>query len=384
MNTIKIAVIHWFPLEQYPPATNLLDYFAAKENWQVSAHSCTNVRGLLAYENPVVKLYRTAFPSGSFTNRLLAYLGFPICVFLRLVITRPQVLLYLEPHSALPAFLYCTLARRCRLFIHYHEYRDQHEYNQPGMRLVRFYHWLERKFLFQRAEWISQTNSDRNLMFQTDIPEVDKSKLQVLPNYPSKNWSGDSQASWPTSETEPLKLVYVGALSLRDTFVGPLVEWFNGDQCPKNVTLDIYSYNSDSETREFLNCMISESVRFHPRGVEYREIPKLLKQFNIGLILYKANSRNYVYNASNKLFEYLAVGLDVWYPPTMLGVKPYAGEAKHPRVIETDFTQLRLLDMDNRRLRPESKNPMAHYFSEDVLIDLESRMISSCLSKPAQ
>ncbi len=33
----KLAVIHWFPLEQYPPATNLLDYFARQPDWRVSA-----------------------------------------------------------------------------------------------------------------------------------------------------------------------------------------------------------------------------------------------------------------------------------------------------------------------------------------------------------
>ncbi len=258
---------------------------------------------------------------------------------------RPDILLYIEPHSALPAFLYCLVARRCRLFIHYHEYRDRDEYSQAGMRLVRLNHWIERKFLYRRAEWISQTNADRNRMFREDLPGVDAGKLKILPNYPPKSWGDGPRATWRHCD-DGLHLVYVGAVSLRDTYIGPLVDWLRSDGSPHGVTLDIYSYNNDAETRDFLHSSTCDSVRFHARGVPYHEIPNLLVDYHVGLILYQANSRNYVYNASNKLFEYLALGLDVWYPPPMLGVKPYANDQSWPRVLETDFEQLSQLDLN--------------------------------------
>lgn len=372
----RLSVIHWFPLEQYPPATNLLDYFAANTDWSIDAFTCANDRGLRPYDNDRVRLHRRPFPSRTLgrIRRWIAYLGFPLVVFVQLLRRRPNILLYIEPHSALPAFLYCLLARRCRLFIHYHEYRDRQEYYQSGMRLVRFYHWIERRFLYRRAEWISQTNEDRNRMFREDLPDVDEGKIRLLPNYPPRAWAEGRRATWKCCKGEPLRLVYVGAVSLRDTFIGPLVDWLTGEESPANITLDIFSYNNDAPTYEFLQQAAGEKIRFHPRGVSYDEIPALLVDYHVGLILYRANTRNYVFNASNKLFEYLAIGLDVWYPPPMLGVKPYANDASWPRVLETDYEHLSDVDMCVRRSRSALPESDAIHCCEDALAPLKAAM----------
>lgn len=376
MTAHKLAVVHWFPLEQYPPATNLLDYFAAQPDWRVSVYSCRNDRGLPDYEDPRVSARRFWFPSRSLKapRRWIAYTWFPIGVLLGLFSTRPNVLLYVEPHSALPAFLYCLISRRCRLFVHYHEYRDRDEYLQPGMRLVRLGYWIERRFLYRRAEWISQTNHDRNRLFHEDLPAVDASKLEILPNYPPREWSEGARAAWRRCDDGPLRLVYVGAVSLRDTFIGPLVDWMTGEDSPGDVTLDIYSHNNDAETCEFLESASCDSIRFHRRGIAYHDLPTVLVDHHVGLILYRANTRNYVYNASNKLFEYLAMGLDVWYPPQMLGVKPYAERESWPRVLETDFLRLPELDLKGRRDRTSIPESSACYWSDDALASLRDRM----------
>lgn len=355
MKSTRLSVIHWFPLEQYPPVTNLLDYFASETDWKIDAFACANDRGLRPYENANVAVHRRPFPSRTLgrIRRLIAYLGFPVIVFFQLLRARPDLLLSIEPQSALPAFLYCLIFRRCRLFIHYHEYRDQQEYFHPGMRFVRFNHWIEKKFLYSRAEWVSQTNADRNRMFLADLPEFDETKLKILPNYPPPTWLQARQADWTNCSDTTLRLVYVGALSLRDTFIGPLVEWLRKHTCTCDVTLDIYSYNNDRETREFLESSTDDRIRFHSRGIEYSELPALLADYHVGLILYRANTRNYVYNASNKLFEYLALGLDVWYPPPMLGVKPYANSQSWPRVLETDFENMSAGEVAARRDRSD-------------------------------
>ena len=291
----KLSVVHWFPLEQYPPTTNMLDYFAADTDWPIDAFTCGNDRGLTPYENPGVRIHRRPFPSRSLNRlrRWIAYFAFPFIVY-HLLKIRPGVLLYIEPHSALPAFLYCCLARRCRLFIHYHEYRDRQEYLQRGMRLVRLNHWLEKRFLYRRAEWISQTNADRNRMFREDLPGLDANKLKILPNYPPQFWIEGGRPLWRNCSDQPLRLVYVGAVSLRDTFIGPLIDWLRSSDSPDNVTLDVFSYNNDDETHRFLKASENQSIRFHARGVDYKDIPGLLVDYHVGLILYRANSRDYV------------------------------------------------------------------------------------------
>ncbi|MFM7166453.1 MAG: hypothetical protein ACKO3T_14530, partial [Planctomycetaceae bacterium] len=48
-------------------------------------------------------------------------------------------------------------------------------------------------------------------------------------------------------------------------------------------------------------------------------------------------------------FEYLACGLDVWYPGCMLGIRPYARSDVRPQVLETDFQRLAELDVGARQ-----------------------------------
>ena len=374
----RLAVVHWFPLELYPPATNLLTYFASQSCWDVMAITCADDRGQPEFQCPGAAIHRWMFPGRSYNRlrRWVAYFGFPVFALLKLIWHRPKVLLYIEPHSAFPAFVYCLLARRCRLFIHYHEYRDPKEYLQAGMRLVRFYNWIEKRLLYRRAEWISHTNDDRRRMFQGDHPDIDAAKLRILPNYPPVNWTNFETLAWQAGATRPLKLVYVGSLSVRDTFIKELVEWVKTD-LTQLCELDVYSFNHSPEIKELFTAIECNRIRFHSHGVRYDQLPALLCKFHVGLILYKANTRNYVYNASNKLFEYLAVGLDVWYPKQMLGVKPYARQDKAPRVWELDFADLGSIDPSLLNDRNGIPSEPVRLNCESVLRDLDTSMMQS-------
>ena len=63
----------------------------------------------------------------------------------------------------------------------------------------------------------------------------------------------------------------------------------------------------------------SHNINF--RGaISQSDFPLIISQYQIGLVLYKGHIPNYIYNAPNKLFEYLACGLDVWYPICMKGI----------------------------------------------------------------
>lgn len=320
---------------------NLLNCFGSDPEYQVHAFTTRSDGSASAYEHSRVTITRTAFPTAAQPAliRLLSFTLFPLAVFLRLLWWRPQVLLYFEPHSALPAWLYCTLHRKCRLFIHYHEYREPHEYQRRGMRLIAWYHLLERKFLFRRAEWISHTNSDRVRMFLDDNPAVDPRKMRVMANRPPQEWFTGQRQTWPSDATSPLKLVYVGAVSLHDTFVEAFIRWVS-EFTDRPVEFDIYTNNTDSKTDTWLQSLKIPNLRYFRRGIDYWQLPVLLHRYHVGLILYRGNTPNYIFNAPNKLFEYLACGLDVWYPKQMLGIRPFAQTEFSPRVVELDFENL--------------------------------------------
>ena len=132
--------------------------------------------------------------------------------------------------------------------------------------------------------------------------------------------------------------------------------------------------NTDAETEEYLKALTDPRIRFCNGGVDYENLPEVLSKYHVGLILYRGNTRNYIFNAPNKLFEYLICGLDVWYPPTMLGVKPYARDDAWPRVIEVDFEKMGSLDLDRLRSREGLPNVPWTKSCESQLSILEAEM----------
>lgn len=375
-HALRIVVLHWFALEQYPPVTNLLNYFSGLEDCQVAVCSTYNDRGLAQYANSSVEFSRTQFPSRGLSRfrRLLAFLKFPMLALWKLICFRPNVVIYIEPHSSFPAVLFRLVNGQHKLFIHSHEYCEPDHFRVPGMRLVAFYHWFEKRYLYPRAEWISQTNADRVRMFCDDHPDVHRSKLHVLPNLPPASWRKTTELKWIAHPQDTLKLLYVGAVSLHDTFIAELVEWLRR-QPHGQFSLDVYSTNCDRTAQDFLHSSAAPNLRFHSEGIPYETLPDVLPEFHVGLILYKANTTNYVYNETNKLFEYLACGLDVWYPRQMLGIKPHSRTDVAPRVIEIDFERLDELPVSQLRVRAGLKCESFDRRCEDVLSELKESMM---------
>ena len=354
---------------------NLLNYFSGLPDCMVAVCSSHNDRGLVEFTNSSVQFSRGRYPNRRLSRlrRLFAFLQFPMLALWKMIRFRPDVVLYIEPHSSLPATLFRLINSRHRLFVHYHEYYEPDHFHAPGMRMIAFYHWFERTLLYRRAEWISQTNADRVRMFCEDHPQVDRSKVHVLTNLPPAAWRKTAGLTWPSHAQETLKLLYVGSLSLHDTFIAELVEWLRR-QPEGQFSLDVYSTNCDGPAEDFLNRSAGPNLRFHAEGIPYENLPDVLPEYHVGVILYRGNTRNYVYNETNKLFEYLACGLDVWYPRQMLGIKPHARIDLAPRVIEIDFERLDEMPVSQLRSRSGLKFEAFERRCEDVLGELKQAM----------
>jgi hypothetical protein len=283
---------------------------------------------------------------------------------MRLIITRPDVILYYETLSCFPAFIYKKYFRRkVRLFIHYHEYTSQEEYAK-GMILSRWGLGLEKK-LFPRTEWISHTNADRIRLFRKDNEGVLLPFIHELPNYPPRSWQ-------KTRATEripggPLRIVYVGALSMETMYTGAFANWVRTQSGA--VIWDVYSDNITPEARTFLESIENKCIRFK-EGVNYFSLPDILSKYDIGVILYKGHIPNYVYNAPNKIFEYLSCGLDVWFPRVMKGCMPLVTAGSFPKVIPLDFEMLDTFDLSSALDREGVEFKPTSYCCEDALSPL--------------
>ena len=371
------------PVEFFPPVMNMARYFSVQDQWEVSLCTNRNYRGHTDFDPVNVCIVRGTHPTGKKgLARLWAYLSFHLKSTWHLVRARPDVVFHIEPHSALPVYLARLFGVRVPIFIHCHEYHRPSDFSQPGMRMAGWLHRIERLRLYPVAKWISQTNASRLQLFLHDHPGVNPAKLEVLPNYPPSDWWEGENRAWTRNHPNgaPVRLVYVGSLSLADTFIEDVVAWVRR-QATRSFTLDIYSYNMDERTRDFLRAAAGEQVHLHENGAPYDDLPGLLRGFHAGLILYKGNTPNYVHNATNKLFEYLACGLDVIYSRQIVGVKPYATSAYRPRVIECDFRDMVAFQYEISG-RSELPHNDVQLHCESALARLEAAMLDALPSRP--
>ena len=105
-------------------------------------------------------------------------------------------------------------------------------------------------------------------------------------------------------------------------------------------------------------------------GVNYNELPEILKQYDVGILLYKGHIPNYVFNAPNKLFEYLTCGLDVWYPEVMQGCTKYDSTENWPKVLSLNFKDLSAYELEKLVERKKCTSRFINFNCEEEIDDL--------------
>jgi hypothetical protein len=341
---MRIAFIHQLPLEIYPPATNALAILARQDGWEVRAWSSANRKGLPECLLPGVTVSRPDYPGpllGS-GKRLTGFLRWHLRVARELARWRPDVVISVEPHSALAVWVYYRfLGGSARLLIHHHEYYAPADFHRPGSRTSRWCHRVEKRDLFARAEWISQTNESRLRMMQADCAEVTAEKGRIWPNHPPIEWIARTKGGLVPSISpvgSPLRLIYVGSLSFDDTFVRELIEWVVAH--PGEVSLHVCGYNVRPDVWAWIDSLGADHISTNAAGCAYGVLPELLAGFDVALVLYKGNTLNFVHNVPNKVIEALVCGLEVWYPPEMEGMAAFHQQFPELRLREVDFRRL--------------------------------------------
>lgn len=330
----KLFIIHYYPIDYFPPVMNLID--SLEENVDICVTTVRKSNSLAEYSCKKARIFhclREDKKRNTFLI-LIQYALFNIYTLFKLIWYKPDVVLYYESISALSAYLYSRfVSHKVKLCIHYHEYMAFSEYDRPGMRLSKANHKLENSYLYQRATWISQTNEYRREFFMGDYPDVPKATCRLLPNYPPQKWLRKVKPH----TNDVVKCVYIGSLSLKDTYVLEFCQWISRQQ--GKVLFDIYSFNFHQETLEAVKSLRSPYIHFFSKGVKYSEIPHLLDRYDVGVLLYKAHTMNVKYCETNKFYEYLVCGLDVWYPKEMTLLHEMDKSIFAPRIVEMDIAQ---------------------------------------------
>jgi len=130
---------------------------------------------------------------------------------------------------------------------------------------------------------------------------------------------------------------------------------------------------------DFVNDLNSPYIEMK-NSANYNDLPSILAGYHIGVILYNGSIPNYVINAPNKLFEYLACGLDVIFPAEVKGCYPYITVGTYPKVTMLDFKNLEDLAV-SKLLENRGQIKESVYFAEKVLHSLASVLEGSGESK---
>jgi hypothetical protein len=365
---MKVAIIHYLPLEKYPPIINLLHYIEERDDKHLQYSVWTTKQDEDSFYPSKIRAIKLSGlkPKENKVKRILNYLFFNIQVFCHLIAYKPQKILYYESISALPALFYKIIwNRNIEILVHYHEYTSPEEY-QMGMALTRMAHKLEQRN-YKYYKWISHTNPKRADLFSKDNLGRSLPEVQILPNYPPRSWSRHRSKERNEHLTKPLRLVYVGALCTETMYTKELCNWVSQQQ--GEVTLDFWSQNISDYAEVYFKSNTFKCVNLRG-GVNYNQLPAVLSDYDVGIILYKGHIPNYVYNAPNKLFEYLVCGLDVWVPSELEGAYPFIWESSRPKVIKVDFKALDLVSLGNMSSRNACEQRDIKFVAEEVNIKL--------------
>ncbi|MFT3679154.1 MAG: hypothetical protein QM791_02705 [Ferruginibacter sp.] len=371
----KIAIIHFQPLELYPPVQNLIRFLeqdkSLEQLYVYSTYSSKDIP-LFHVHDKRIKIIRLAETGQELqaVKRYWNYFKFYTGTLFHLVKKKAGRVLYFETLSSFPAVVYKKLYRKhVSLLVHYHEYTSPREY-ETSMKLNRIFHQLEKKE-FPEASWVSHTNQYRMDMFIRDMAPVKIPNTFILPNYPPMAWKEKSNPHRiPTAVT---KIIYAGAVSMDTMYTREFADWVTAQN--GKVIWDIYSLNITAAAADYLRALKPGFVNLKP-GVTYEDLPGILCQYDVGVVLYKGHIPNYVYNAPNKIFEYLAAGLDVWFPDIMTGSKEYITKQTYPKVMALNFSELRSFDL----LEAIQKKGFAFFqhdfFCENILGKLREKLVA--------
>ena len=330
---MNIALIHFQPLEKYPPVMNCIRNLENEKVEVVSIFTTCSQNNWFSATFPIFRL-------GNYTtsrwSRYWTYLYFNLTCLFYLCFYRPKKVLYYETYSAWPVYWYKKLFPSIHVFIHFHEYVSDKEKKESSA----YYKYLlvKETALLKKAIWISHTNEDRMQLFQQDYPFLSKDQCYILPNYPPADWAIRAQKIRANRQVSAVKrMVYVGAIGLNSTYIREISAWLKEQKGA--FTLDIYSSNIDKDVLIFLHNLKSSYILIH-KEILYFELPEQLATYGIGLVLYKGHIPNYVYNVPNKVYEYLACGLEVWYSEELYSTNTFKQKYDIQQLISINFTNL--------------------------------------------
>jgi hypothetical protein len=368
-----VVLLHFSPVEMYPPVMNLLDQVGklshADKKWIVVSTAPDASLERFQPNDSRIQVFRFG-RSGRYLGRFgraIGYVRFYIMACFTILRFRPGAILYYETLSSLPVFLCRKLfLMRTLFYIHFHEYISPEEHKMASF----WFKWVRKreKSILPFASWVSHTNRNRLDLFLHDEGLAGFPRAYVMPNYPPADWAVSLS---DRSIKFPIRVVYAGALSLDTMYVAEFADWVMRQD--GKVIWDIYSLHPEEAAISYLSGLKTEHIRLN-KPVSYRQMPEMLRRYDVGVILYKGHIPNFIWNVPNKLYEYHINGLDVWFPTIMKACDPLVSEGSFPKIIPVDFENISGFTIDKAIDRSGLVFRINSWFSDISYADLLSQI----------
>jgi len=364
-------IVHFNPIEKYPPVLNLLSEID-KCDLQcrfIVYTTYPNSGNINFYKYiPIIRIKN--FFHFKRAIRFIGYAFFHVKLLFLLLKHRPYKILYYESLSSFAPIFYGWLMNwKIKLYVHYHEYTSNKDYME-GMLINRLFHAMEER-CYNKMIWISHTNPDRVEKFLLDHPYILKDKLHVLRNFPPLSWG--CALHKPSVHPMKVRVIYVGAFSNKTMYIKEFAEWVSMHS--GRIVWDIYSHEFDSDTVSLIQKIDPRNISF--KGyIPYRNMPYIVSNYDVGVILYRGHIDNYRYNAPNKLFEYYACGLDVWFPEELTSSYKYITNNSYPKILCLDFNRLVDYNLEELISRKGLIYKPSKYFFENEYHDFIQDLIA--------
>lgn len=299
----QICVLHYLPVEEYPPLQNLMLAFCEQNGMNVVIFSGSlevNECDTRLVGDNVTAFFLPYKTTGGWRQKR------DFAAFIRKeTITRhfDCVIAYGDEFSG----LVCSRMNAKVKALHLHELPPQLSIRNKFVSNSLLLELVLLRFVIRRFGWVSQVTPKRAELFSKRF----NVQCRNLFNFPSAGFASNIPEN---VANDKLKIVYVGSCNPVSIQVSTL------KMLSKSNGVELSVLPTNSEGLDYIAGLDGVQIL---RRVPYSKLPNLLGQFDVGLVLYNGHSENMRYGVPNKLIEYLRCGLHVVYHSALESVTDF-------------------------------------------------------------
>ena len=275
----------------------------------------------------------------SILKKIKYYIDFLYLLYRQVKLNKPDVILAYDTMALFGCWLMLPFLKRKPIFwYHNHDIFEEDKVRKYSLQ------WLSGKFekrIFNSLHIFSLPSNERKKHFSMG---TFKGRYFFLPNYPAEAFFGKFYQ--PKIVIDNVKLIFQGAIA-EGHGLEEITALLNRKVMGKGLHLTLKGWVRDSDFKtkiesiaRKINCQ--DRLQFVGYG-PYKELPKLTSSNHIGIGIHAhaTNLHSTLGTASNKLYEYAAVGL-----PIIVFDNPHYRThlSKFPWVFFTDLSETSLIE----------------------------------------